>query len=83
MHGIGVEDFIYIKLDFIVTNSIMQPYLSFPYYIQVFVKVNASQLLSFVMRGTGIGHNGEQLDNYWSPTGIGGGTWITMWSCHS
>ncbi len=79
MHGIGVEDFIYIKLDFIVTNSIIQQCLSYPYYIQVFLKVNARQFLSFVEEGTGIG----QLGNYWSQTGMAGGTWTTKGSCHS
>ncbi len=74
MHGIGVEDFIYLKLDFIVTNSIMQSCLSYPFYVPVFLKVNARQFLRFVEEGTG---------NYLSPTGMAGGTWIAEASCHS
>ncbi len=71
------------QADFIITTSTMQPYLSYPYYIQVLLKVCFSQLPSFVEEGTGIGRNEDQLDNYWSPTGMEGETWITMGLCQS
>ncbi len=43
----------------------MQPYLSYPYYIQVLLKVWVSQLPSFVEEGTGIGHNEDIMYGGW------------------
>ncbi len=52
----------------------MQPYLSYPYYIQVLLPGKVSQFLSFVEKGTGIEHSEDLLGSYWSPTGNEGGT---------